>query len=143
MLETFLKNISYTPAGNPSKKDVLRYLDFLVLTFGKSYDWETNEVTITLPDIYKKILFLDLKASHYFTFNKLDDNTYRFRLPKRLKNILIHPTERKLIIKKETVRFMTAPLIDEMFYVYQSKKLKDNNKSRGSFFILELYFNWN
>jgi len=128
-IQSFLKHIKVTPAGNPSKKDVLRFLTFVILAYKVYYNKDEGTVVFRIDTpIHKKILFVDLKASHYFTFEKLDDSTYRFKLPKALgQNFL--DKQGNFVIKKKALRFMTKPLIEELFSYYEFKKLKDIDRT--------------
>jgi hypothetical protein len=127
--ENFYNQISFTPANLPSKKDVLRFLTFCILAYSDSSKVSDNlEVQFTLPNHIRKQLFKDLKASHYFTFQKLEEKqdgcSYRFKLPKRLQKIFLLPECCKLVIKKQTIRFMTSNLIAYLFHELNFTKLR-------------------
>ena len=125
-LETFKQRVKYSSAGYPSKKDVNRFLSFLILV---SDDPQYEDNTFILPNIperYRRFLFIDLHAKHYYTFAKRYDDTIIFKVTKPLKQLWLN--NNKLVIKKKGIRYMTCPLIEELLNYKKITKLRHIEK---------------
>jgi len=122
-LHEFINNIKFTSAGYPSKKDVNRFITFLIFLQKPTLVDDSYIKLSVLNETYKKTLFVILRASHYFKFEKLDELTYRFKLPKAVYMNAIK--DNQVVLSKKGLRFITKPLIEEMLKFFNITRLKD------------------
>ena len=125
-LQEFLSNCKLTPAGYISKKDVNRFLTFIIFAYSRRSYTEKGKVfaEIQIPEKIKIYLFKKLNASRYYTFTKIDDSTYTFQLPKIVKHHTYHEKLKRFIISKKGVRFITKPLISYIFNEFKFTSLR-------------------
>ena len=112
-LKDFLQTIKYTPAGNPSKKDVNRFLVYCILLSGE-YDGHLFTINLKPYNEVSYILWEELKASHYYTFEKISTRTYSFMPTKPTRANLICK-DNSLCIKKHTIVYITKHLLADLF----------------------------
>lgn len=125
-LQTFKQRIKYSSAGYPSKKDVNRFLSFLILV-SNNPQYKDDTFTLSgIPDRYSKFLFIDLHAKHYYTFARRYDDTIVFKATKPLKQLWLN--DNRIVIKKKGIRYMTCPLIEELLSYKKITKLRHVEK---------------
>ena len=133
----FIKTCSLSSSGNISKKDVLRFLDFCCLAYGKRFYRKGNDyfVDLQIPQDIKDFMKKDLNVFHYFRIENFYDDIQTLLLPKRLRNVFVK--DDKFIIKSHTVKFMKEILNDILLDIMTSPSYKLKNIDK---FLKQLNF---